>query len=197
MKIILITGPSGSGKSTLAKRLQGELKNSHIVSTDDFYKTGIISNFLSKIVKSYYDKKISHNDKLLKKTICKILKNKKINYSYKYDFKKKMTEIIFKKSKNIENLIIEGIFTLELLKFISIKDYILIKLKIRKDICMKRIYERDYIERGKNKRKSITDFKNAWNIYIKKEKSYKSIDKEKELIFKNNPKIKTILKKII
>ena len=196
MKIIIITGPSGSGKTTLAKELKSKLENCHILSTDDFYKTGIISNFLSKLIVSYYDRNMSHNSKLLKKTINKILKNKEINYSYKYDFIKKRTEIIHNKSLNIENLIIEGIFTMELLKFLSRNDYLLIRLKINKEICMKRIHERDHIERGKSKEKSIEDFLKAWNIYKNKEKFYKVLDKGKELIFKKDPNIKTILKKL-
>ena len=196
MKIIIITGPSGSGKTILSKKLMPELDNCHIISTDDFYKTGIISNFLSKFIASYYDRKISHNGKLLRKTINKILKNKEINYSYKYDFIKKRTEIIENKTLNIENLIVEGIFTMELLKFLSRNDYLLIRLKINKEICMKRIHERDHIERGKSKEKSIEDFLKAWNIYNNKEKFYKVLDKGKELIFKKDPNIKTILKKL-
>ena len=196
MKIIIITGPSGSGKTTLAKKLTLELKNSYFISTDDFYKTGKISNLLSKFIKSYFDRKISHNSKLLRKTINKILKNKEINYSYKYDFIKKRTEITNKKSLYIENLIIEGIFTLELLKFLSRNDYLLIRLKMSKEICMKRIYERDHIERGKSKEKSKNDFLKAWNIYKNKEKFYKVLGKGKELIFKEDPNIKTILKKL-
>ena len=196
MKIIIITGPSGSGKTSLAKKLKFELDNCHIISTDDFYRTGKISNLLSKFIESYFDKKISHNSKLLRKTINKILKNKEINYSYNYDFLKKRTEIIQNETSNIENLIIEGIFTMELLKFLSGNDYLLIRLKINKEICMKRIHERDHIERGKTKEKSIKDFLKAWNIYKNKEKSYKVLDKEKELIFKKDPNTKTILKKL-
>ena len=196
MKIIIITGPSGSGKTSLAKKLMIELENCHIISTDDFYKTGNLSNLLSKFIKSYFDRKISHNDKLLKKTICEILKYKEINYSYKYDFINKRTAINYMKSSCIKNLIIEGIFTLELLKFISRNDYILIRLKINKDVCMKRIKERDNIERGKSKKKSIEDFIKAWNIYEKKEKSYKISGKGKELIFKNDADINTILNKL-
>ena len=196
MKIIIITGPSGSGKTSLAKKLMFELDNCHIISTDDFYRTGKISNLLSKFIESYFDKKISHNSKLLRKTINKILKNKEINYSYKYDFLKKRTEITQNETLNIENLIIEGIFTMELLKFLSGNDYLLIRLKINKEICMKRIHERDHIERGKTKEKSIKDFLKAWNIYKNKEKSYKVLDKEKELIFKKDPNTKTILKKL-
>ena len=196
MKIIVITGPSGSGKTILAKKLMLELENCHVISTDDFYKTGKISNLLSKFIESYYDKKFSHDSKLLRKTINKILKNKEINYLYKYDFIKKRKEITYKKSLYIENLIIEGIFTLELLKFLSRNDYLLIRLKINKEICMKRVYERDHLERGKSKRKSIEDFLKAWIIYKNKEKLYKVLDKSKELIFKKDPKINTILKKL-
>ena len=196
MKIIIITGPSGSGKTSLAKKLMFELENCHIISTDDFYRTGKISNLLSKFIGSYFDRKISHNSKLLRKTITKILKNKEISYSYKYDFIKKRTEIIQNKSLYIENLIIEGIFTMELIKFISRNDYLLIRLKINKEICMKRIHERDHIERGKSQSKSIEDFLKAWNIYKNKENFYKVLDKGKELIFKKDPKINTILKKL-
>ena len=196
MKIIIITGPSGSGKTTLAKKLMIELENCHIISTDDFYKTGKLSNLLSKLIKSYFDRKISHNGRLLKKTISKIIKNKEINYSLKYDFIKRRTEVNYSKSLNIKNLIIEGIFTLELLKFISRNDYILIRLKINKDVCMKRIKERDNIERGKSKRKSLEDFIKAWNIYEKKEKSYKISGKGKELIFKKDEDIDTIVNKL-
>ena len=197
MKIIIITGPSGSGKTSLAKKLKAELENCHIISTDDFYKTGWISDIFSKIIESYFDRKISHNGKLLRKTVNKIIKNKEINYSYKYDYIKKTTETTYIKSFYIRYLIIEGIFALELLKTISRNDYLLIRLKINKKICMKRINERDRIERGKSKKKSIQDFKKAWNIYEKKEKSYKILGKSKEIIFKQNNNINTILENII
>ena len=196
MKIIIITGPSGSGKTSLAKNLMAKLENCHILSTDDFYKTGLISNLLSKFVESYFDRKISHNSKLLKKTINKILKNKEINFTYKYDFIKRRTEITYKKSSCIKNLIIEGIFTLELLKLLPIKDYLLIRLKANKDICMKRVYKRDHIERGKSDKQSMEDFKKAWNIYENKEKSYKHIYDINELKFNENPNINTILQNL-
>ncbi len=196
MKIIIITGPSGSGKTSLAKKLMIELEDCHIISTDDFYKTGKISNLLAKFIVSYFDRRISHNDKLLKRTINEILKNKKINYLYKYDFIRKKTEKIYKKKSFIKNLIIEGIFTLELLKFISKKDYLLIRLKIDKEICMKRIKKRDHIERGKSERSSIENFLKAWNIYKNKEKYFRINKKGKELIFKKEPDINTILKEL-
>ena len=77
MEIIIITGPSGSGKSSLAKKLLVELENSVIISTDNFYKTGKISNLLSKFIDSYFDRKISHNRKLLRNTVNKIVKKKR------------------------------------------------------------------------------------------------------------------------
>jgi len=196
MKIIIITGPSGSGKTSLAKKLLTELENCHIISTDDFYKTGKISNLLSKLIDSYFDREISHNSSLLRKTITKIIKNKEINYSYKYDFIKKRTEITKKKTVLIKNLIIEGIFTLELHKFFEKYDYLLIRLKINKEICMKRINKRDHVERGKSKNKSIEDFIKAWDIYKKKEETYNILDKSRELIFKKDPNINTILKNL-
>ena len=196
MKIIIITGPSGSGKTSLAKKLMARLENCHTLSTDDFYRTGKISDLFSKFIASYFDRNISHKSKLLRKTINEIIKNEEINYSYKYDFIKKRTEIIYKNSLCIKNLIIEGIFTLELLKLISGNDYLLIRLKINKEICQNRIIYRDHIERGKSKRASKKDFIKAWNIYQTKEKFYKVIDKRRELIFKKDPNINTIIKKI-
>ena len=196
MNIIIITGPSGSGKTSLAKRLMAKLDNCHIIRTDDFYKTGNISNLLSYFIPSYFDRKISHNGKLLKKTINKIIKDKEINYSYKYDFITKKTEVTFKNYPCIKNLIIEGIFVLELLQFISSNDYLLVRLRTNKDICMKRIYERDHIERGKSKKNSIKDFIKAWNIYKKKEKYYKNIGRGKELIIKKDPNVTTILNQL-
>tara|TARA_Y100000589_G_scaffold50569_1_gene42176 strand:- start:902 stop:1507 length:606 start_codon:yes stop_codon:yes gene_type:complete len=196
MNIIIITGPSGSGKTTLGKKLMIELESSYMISTDDFYKTGKLSNLLSRFIKSYFDRNISHNSKLLRKTINKIIKNKEINYSYKYDFIKKRTEITNINSLCIKNLIIEGIFALELLKFIPRKDYLLIRLKIDKEICMKRINIRDHIERGKSKKELMEDFLKAWNIYHNKENSYRISDTSKEIIFRKDPNINIILKKL-
>ena len=81
MKIIIITGPSGSGKTSLAKKLMFKLDNCHIISTDDFYRTGKISNLLSKFIDSYFDRKISHNSKLLRKTIRNLILENKSKYN--------------------------------------------------------------------------------------------------------------------
>ena len=61
MKIIIISGPSGSGKTTLSKIIIKKLKNAIILNTDNYYRTGIISRILSKIVTNYFDRKISFN----------------------------------------------------------------------------------------------------------------------------------------
>ena len=41
MKIIFISGPSGSGKTTLSKQLIVKIKNGLVLSTDNYYKTGL------------------------------------------------------------------------------------------------------------------------------------------------------------
>jgi len=174
MKIIFITGSSGSGKTTISKYLSQYLINSYIISTDNYYKTGIISRISSKIIKSYFDKIVSHDRRLIKRDIDYVLKNNSINHYYKYDFIKKVTKKHFKNFSNIQNLIVEGIFSLELTDFFSEDQYLLIKLKEKKCICRKRILQRDSIERGKNKILNLNEFNNGWNIYKKKEKKYRS-----------------------
>ena len=196
MQLIIITGPSGSGKTSLGKELLKNLKNAHIISTDDFYKTGLISNLLSKFIKSYFDKKISYNKKLVKNYIKKILKDKNIDYYYKYNFKKRNREIIYKKSSNIKILIIEGIFVMDLMEIFSKYDYLLINLKINKSICMKRVIYRDQKERGKDKKKCIEDFNKAWKIYERKKNNTMNIDKERELVFKKDSKFDEIIEKL-
>ena len=64
MKLIFISGPSGSGKTTLANQIILKFKNGIILSTDNYYKTGLLSNLLSKCVEGYFDKRISFNYKL-------------------------------------------------------------------------------------------------------------------------------------
>ena len=174
MKLIFITGPSGSGKTTISKDISKNLTNSYILSTDNYYKTGFISKIFSKIIKSYFDRIISHDKRLLKKDIDYILKYKSTNHNYKYDFINKVTEKNFNNIYNIQNLIIEGIFSLEITDYFSQNQYLLIRLKKEKSICRKRVADRDSVERGKNKNLNLNEFNNAWNIYQIKEKKYKS-----------------------
>ena len=174
MKLIFITGPSGSGKTTISKYISKYLINSYILSTDNYYRTGFISNILSKIIKSYFDKLLSHEQRLIRKDINYILKNKSINHYYEYDFINKVTKKNIKNISNIQNLIIEGIFSLELTNFFSENQYLLIRLKENKRICRDRILERDCKERGKSKILNLNEFNNGWNIYQRKEKKYRS-----------------------
>ena len=174
MKLIFITGPSGSGKTTISKYISQYLSNSYILSTDNYYKTGLISKISSKIIKSYFDKIISHEKGLIKRDIDIILRNNSINHYYKYDFIKKATKKHLKNFSNIQYLIVEGIFSLELSDLFSENQYLLIRLKEKKCICRKRILKRDSIERGKNKILNLNEFNNGWNIYKNKEKKYRS-----------------------
>ena len=50
MKLIFISGPSGSGKTTLSNQIIKKIKNGIVLSTDNYYKTGLISKLLSKIL---------------------------------------------------------------------------------------------------------------------------------------------------
>ena len=61
MQLIVISGPSGSGKTTLSKRILKKIKNGIILNTDNYYRTGILSQILSRTLTSYFDRKISFN----------------------------------------------------------------------------------------------------------------------------------------
>ena len=174
MQLLFITGPSGSGKTTISKYISQYLPNSYILSTDNYYKTGFISKISSKIIKSYFDKILSHEQGLIKRDIDYILKHNSINHYYKYSFIKKVTKKNLKNFSNIQNLIVEGIFSLELTDFFSEDKYLLIRLNEKKCICRKRVLKRDSIERGKNKILNLNEFNNGWNIYKNKEKKYRS-----------------------
>jgi len=64
MKLIFISGPSGSGKTTLSNQIIKKIKNGIVLSTDNYYKTGLISKLLPKFVEGYFDRSISFNNKL-------------------------------------------------------------------------------------------------------------------------------------
>ena len=89
MLIIVITGPSGSGKTTLSELILKKINNGIILNTDNYYRTGIISKILSKIITSYFDRKISFNFKLFKEDVEFIFKNGFSTFSYEYNFKRK------------------------------------------------------------------------------------------------------------
>ena len=52
MKLIFISGPSGSGKTTLSNKIIEKIKNGIVLSTDNYYKTGLLSKLISKLIMS-------------------------------------------------------------------------------------------------------------------------------------------------
>ena len=194
MHLIIISGPSGSGKTTLSEKILKNINDGLILSTDNYYRTGLISKLLSKILTSYFDRKISINFKLFKRDLEFILKNGYSNYSYKYNFKTKSIKKIYKNTKNIRYIIVEGIFGQEILKSLSKKNIILIKLKTNKQTCMKRVVKRDFIERGKSKYLAKKNFIKGWELFNKNKNN--SINYLKTIVIKKKSDINPLLKNI-
>tara|TARA_B100000886_G_scaffold298213_1_gene226254 strand:+ start:57 stop:644 length:588 start_codon:yes stop_codon:yes gene_type:complete len=186
MKLIFISGPSGSGKTTLSKEIIEKIKNGFILSTDNYYKVGLISKLLSKLVEGYFDRSISFNYKLFKKDFNFILKNRISIHELSYNFEKKTVNKILKETKNIKFLIIEGIFAKEFSRTLFNQNYTFLELKINKKECMKRVIERDLKERGKAKKQVEDDFKKSWNIYYGKFKNKKNNVNELTITKKTN-----------
>ncbi len=183
MKIIIITGPTGSGKTNLTNKILSKFKNGHELSTDNYYKTGLISNLLSKIINGYYDRKISFNYKLFKKDFHYICKNGRSEHIYTYDFINKTMKKSYKKKINIDYIIVEGIFSKELYRnFINYKCFY-IELETNKESCMNRVIRRDIKERGKCKDVAKNDFLKSWDIYFGK--TYRSENFVKEFVYSN------------
>ena len=174
MQLIIISGPSGSGKTTLSKIILKRLKDGIILNTDNYYRTGLISQILSKTVPCYFDRKISFNYNLFKQDLEFILKNGFSNAFYLYNFKNKTIKKIYKKSKNIRFVIVEGIFGQEIFKSLSSNKCIFIKIKTSKQTCMKRVIKRDCLERGKSKNHAKKDFLKAWELFYKDKKKNNS-----------------------
>jgi len=168
MKLIFISGPSGSGKTTLSNKIIKKNKNGFVLSTDNYYKTGLISKILSKFIEGFFDRSISFNYKLFKKDFDFIFKNGfSINERY-YNFEKKTHQNILKETNNISFLIVEGIFAKEFAKTLNNQNYYFIEIKTKKNECMKRVVQRDLKERGKNKKQAKNDFLKSWEIYYEK-----------------------------
>ena len=186
MKIIFISGPSGSGKTTLSNQIIEKNKNGFVLSTDNYYKTGVISKLLSKFIESFFDRSISFNYKLFKKDFNFIVKNRISIIERTYNFKKKKINNLLKETNNINFLIIEGIFAKEFSRTLNNKNYYFLELKINKKECIKRVVQRDFKERGKAKKQAKNDFLKSWDIY------YAKFNKS---TIKNNPNEFTITKK--
>jgi uridine kinase len=197
MKLIFISGPTGSGKTTLSNKLIKKNKNGFVLSTDNYYKTGLISKILSKFVKGFFDRSISFNYKLFKNDFDFIYKNGiSMNDRY-YNFKKKTIQIISNETNNISFLIVEGIFAKEFANTLSNQNYYFLEIKTKKNKCMKRVLKRDLKERGKDKKQAKKDFLKSWDIYYKKFKP-NSINKNRNKFFiRKKTDMDHIMKKII
>ena len=196
MKLIFISGPSGSGKTTLSKKIIGKIKNGIILSTDNYYKVGLISKFLSKFVASYFDRSISFNYKLFKKDFNFILNNGISIQERSYNFEKKIINNFFNETNNINFLIIEGIFAKEFSGTLRNQNYSFLELKINKNECMKRVILRDLKERGKAKKQAEDDFLKSWDIYYEKFKNKNIKNNSNEFTITKDTNIDQILKKL-
>ena len=197
MHLIVISGPSGSGKTTLSELILKKIKNGIILNTDNYYRTGIISQILSRVITSYFDRNISFNYGLFKRDLEFILKNRFSSFSYEYDFKKKSIIKVYENTKNIKFIIIEGIFGQEILKKISQKNCLLIKLKANKQTCLNRVIKRDFLERGKSKDLAKRDFIKAWDLFHKNKKKCHSRNYCNTIVIRKKSDVDLLLKKII
>ena len=196
MKLIFISGPSGSGKTTLSNQIIKKNKNGIVLSTDNYYKTGLISKLLSKFVEGFFDKSMSFNNKLLKKDFAFIYENGISIRDRYYNFEKKTTQNILNETNNISFLIVEGIFAKEFCSTLNIQDYYFLEIKTKKNDCMKRVVQRDIEERGKDKKQAEKDFLKSWDIYYKKWKSNSIKNNTNRFIIAKNSDVDNIMKRL-
>ena len=196
MKVIFISGPSGSGKTTLSNQIIKKNKNGFVLSTDNYYKTGLISKLLSKFVEGFFDRSISFNYKLFKKDFDFIYKNRITLHNRYYDFENKTIQKILNETNNISYLIIEGIFAEEFSKTLNNKNFYFLEMKTKKNVCMKRVIQRDSKERGKDKKQAKNDFLKSWDIYYEKLQYYSKKNNTNKFIIRKNTDIDHILKKL-
>ena len=196
MKLIFISGPSGSGKTTLSNQIIKKNKNGIVLSTDNYYKTGLISKLLPKFIEGFFDRSISFNKKLFKKDFDFIYKNGISICERYYNFEKKTIQNILKETNNISFLIVEGIFAKEFSETLNNKDYILLEIKTKKNVCMKRVVQRDIKERGKDKKQAEHDFLKSWSIYYEKFKPNTIKNNTNKFIIEKSTDIDHILKKL-
>ena len=194
MKIIFVSGPSGSGKTTLSNQIIVKIKNGIILSTDNYYKTGLISNLLSKVVDGYFDKKLSFNYKLFEKDFNYILNNGASINERSYDFAKKKINNLLNKRTNIKYMIIEGIFAKEFSNTLCNQKHYFLELKINKNECMNRVIQRDIKERGKAKKQAQEDFSKSWDVYYQKIKNQNIKNNANEFTITKSTNIDQILK---
>ena len=170
MRLILISGASGSGKSYTAKLISDNIKNTIVLSTDDYYRNIVPKFVLGKTYISYYDRLISIKYNKLVKNIKKLLKGDPYINSCKYNFINKNSTK--EKIKNLEDqsngyLIVEGIFSFRLPKDI----YDLANLRIlctnSKAKCYQRRTKRDIEIRSRDNQEIGKRFNRGWDLYHK------------------------------
>ena len=196
MQLIVISGPSGSGKTTLSEKILKNLKNGIILNTDNYYKTGILSQILSRTLTSYFDRKISFNFGLFKRDLEFIVKNGFSNFCFEYNFKSRSIKKVYQNTKNIRFVIVEGIFGQEIFKTLSKNNCFLITLKVSKETCLNRVVKRDFLERGKSKDLAKKDFKKAWELFCKNTKKYNSGNYFKTIVVSKNSDMDLLIKEI-
>ena len=167
-----------------------------MLSTDNYYKTGLISKLLPKFVEGFFDRSISFNKQLLKKDFDYIYKNGTSICDRYYNFEKKTIQNISKETNNISFLIVEGIFAKDISNTLNNKDYIFLEIKTKKNECMKRVVQRDIKERGKDKKRAENDFLKSWSIYYEKFKPNSIKNNTNKFIIEKNTDIDHILKKL-
>ena len=196
MKLIFISGPSGSGKTTLSNKFIKKNKNGFVLSTDNYYKTGLISKILSKFIEGFFDRSISFNCKLLKKDFDFIYKHGlSLNDRY-YNFEKKSIKKTLKKTNNISFLIVEGIFAKEFANTLNNQNYYFLEIKTKKNECMKRVVQRDIKERGKDKKQAENDFLKSWDIYYEKYNTTSIKKNNNKFIIRKKTDMDHIMKKL-
>jgi len=77
-----------------------------VLSTDNYYKTGLISKLLPKFIEGFFDRSISFNNKLFKKDFDFIYKNGISICERYYNFEKKTIQNIINETNNISFLLL-------------------------------------------------------------------------------------------
>ena len=175
MRVILITGPSASGKTYIGNKISKNLDNSILIATDNYYKANILSKLLSNLISDYYDKPISFKYNKMKSDITKLIKGEKKIKSCKYNFKTKESYInIINNNYKNHIIIVEGIFSLEILNDFRDKVYITIVCSLDKKVCLERKIKRDINERNLKEANIIKTFNNAWDLFYSRYKYFLS-----------------------
>jgi len=167
-----------------------------VLSTDNYYKTGLISKLLPKFIEGFFDRSISFNKELFKKDFDFIYKNGISICDRYYNFEKKTIKNILNETNNISFLIVEGIFAKEFSNTLNNNDYFFLEIKTKKDECMKRVIQRDTKERGKDKKQAEKDFLKSWSIYYEKFKPHSIKNNKNKFIIEKKTDVNHILKKL-